>query len=342
MTDYKKIHGYNVRDYTTDPSNILTGQVWFDKTNIAVQFQAEGAGAWSTGTAYNNARKGATSAGNRTSALIAGGGTGGTSGDDHSAQTETWNGTSWTEVADLNQRRNSNTGVGADSTQALSLGGGAPGIPIGDNAGVLVESWNGSSWTELADLSQNKGEAATIGEYEDALCVGGNNPGIAQNEKWNGSSWTELADLNQGRGNAIGTGTTSTSGIVSGGFISPSPGSLWTDKVETWNGSSWTEVNDLNTGRAGLGGGGSATATVVFGGRYDGNPNVNHTETWNGTSWTEVNNLSTAREKPFYSQHGSSTQNMAIGGAEGPLDEMITTVEDWDDPTLSVKTVSTD
>ena len=49
MSEYKTIHGVKIRDYTTDPDNLITGQVWFDKTNKVLQFQAEGAGSWATG-----------------------------------------------------------------------------------------------------------------------------------------------------------------------------------------------------------------------------------------------------------------------------------------------------
>ena len=56
MADYKTIHGTLVRSYTTDPDNLITGQVWYDKTNKVLQFQAEAAGAWATGGNLNTAR----------------------------------------------------------------------------------------------------------------------------------------------------------------------------------------------------------------------------------------------------------------------------------------------
>ena len=294
-------------------------------------------GAWATGTSYNSARNSAASSGTTTAALIAGGAPGNPSAN-YSGKTEIWNGTAWTETNDLVQQRNAIRGVGANSTLALAMGGGAPGLPVGDTG--LVEQWNGTSWTEKADLSTDKAEVATIGVYDDALCVGGNNPGIAQNEKWNGSTWTELADLNQNRGNAVGAGASSTAGIVFGGFISPSPPEYWTEKVEIWNGTSWTETANLNQKRSGAGASGNATSSVVFAGRYDGNPVNALVEEWNGVSFSETTNLSTARSQPMYAQQGSATDSFAVGGAVGPLDSMTTAVENWSGSSNLIKVLT--
>ena len=70
MADYKTIHGTLVRSYTTDPDNLIQGQVWYDKTNKVLQFQAAGAGAWSTAANLNTARTQAGAAGNATAALV--------------------------------------------------------------------------------------------------------------------------------------------------------------------------------------------------------------------------------------------------------------------------------
>ena len=72
MADYKTIHGINVRDYTTDPDTLITGQVWYDTTNKVLQFQATGAGAWSTTNNLNTARDQIAGAGTTTSGLVFG------------------------------------------------------------------------------------------------------------------------------------------------------------------------------------------------------------------------------------------------------------------------------
>ena len=47
-----------------------------------------------------------------------------------------WNGTSWTELADLNTARAGGSGLGATSTAALQVGGGPP-------VNLITESWDG-------------------------------------------------------------------------------------------------------------------------------------------------------------------------------------------------------
>ena len=64
------------------------------------------------------------------------------------AITESWNGTSWTEVNDLNTARYVLGGSGS-STSALAFGG--DGAPAGYEANT--ESWNGTCWTEVNDIN---------------------------------------------------------------------------------------------------------------------------------------------------------------------------------------------
>ena len=55
--------------------------------------------------------------------------------------TETWNGTSWTEVNNLNSGR-STMGAAGIITSAICAGGNTPDT-------VNVETWNGTNWTEV-------------------------------------------------------------------------------------------------------------------------------------------------------------------------------------------------
>jgi hypothetical protein len=49
--------------------------------------------------------------------------------------TESWNGTSWTEVNDLNSGRYQLAGAGTDNTSALAFGGASPSF-------AATEEWN--------------------------------------------------------------------------------------------------------------------------------------------------------------------------------------------------------
>ena len=157
MADYKTIHGVNLRDYTTDPDTLIEGQVWYDKTNKVVQFfhdAVTSAGAWRTGVSVNTARRGLGSNGTYTSSLMYGGYDSGYTG-----KTESWNGSAWTEVADLTNIRNGNTGAGVSNTSALSIGGYSSTLLYNGT----TETWDGSSWTEVADLNQSRSASAGTG-----------------------------------------------------------------------------------------------------------------------------------------------------------------------------------
>ena len=165
MADYKTIHGTTIKSYTTDPDNIIEGQVWYDKTNKILQYQIPNLlSSWRTGGNLNTGRKDTVAgAGIQTAAVVFGGSTPPVTG-----KTETYNGTSFTEVADLNSARNALGGVGT-STSALGFGG----EPVPGN-GNKTESWNGTSWAVVATLGTARKLAGGAGEdNESALAFGG-------------------------------------------------------------------------------------------------------------------------------------------------------------------------
>jgi hypothetical protein len=176
--------------------------------------------------------------GSQTAALCIAGG----EAPNFTAAVEKWNGTSWTEVGDLNLARGYAPGSSGTTTAALCFGG-ACDTPSPNVMTALTESWNGASWTEVNDLNTARKNGAGAGVQPSTLYAGGwSAPGTAAldvNELWNGTSWTESSELNTGRNGLGGTGDTNTSVLVFGG--SPPE----TNKTESWNGTSWTEVADL-------------------------------------------------------------------------------------------------
>ena len=91
-------------------------------------------------------------------------------------EAELWNGSSWTEVADLNTARRGSSGSG-DSSSALAMGGVTT---------AVVESWNGSSWTEVADLATARGDSSSShgAGNTTALYFAGKNPTVVNTEEW--------------------------------------------------------------------------------------------------------------------------------------------------------------
>ena len=202
---------------------------------------------------------------------------------------ESYNGSSFSEETDLNNARQAAGATGASSTAGIVVGGttgvASPPDVTGNNN---VEIWNGSAWTEIAEINTARYNLKALGATcpaPTAVVAGGENSGNKNTavEQYNGSSWTEVEDLNTARSAGQGAGTTTSSGIYFGGEGPASGGYVVYAQTENWNGSSWTEVNDMVTARYMMSlGTGSSSSAIVTGGR---NPGYNGlTEIWSAPS----------------------------------------------------------
>ena len=103
--------------------------------------------------------------------------------------TENWNGTSWTEVNNLNTSGYAmgSSGQGTN-TSALAFGRYKPGTS--PDIKSVTEDWNGVSWQEVADLNTARYALGSAGTATNALAFGGKtSPGdVAATEEWNGST----------------------------------------------------------------------------------------------------------------------------------------------------------
>jgi len=308
--------------------------------------------SWTEVADLSTARRSGSSGGTATSAIIGGGSTSGSS-PGHVATTEEWafsgipptapaagysdaivgqmyyNSTSgqfkaiksggaplgtWSSGGNLNLAGDSFAGYGTKTATGKAGGRTTPGpSPALTTSVATHEQYNGTSWTEVGDLNQQRWLAEASGIQTSAIIYGGANPGSAtpvlNTETWNGSSWTEVADLATARRSFGGAGIASTAALAYGGRM----GSSYPANTESWNGSSWSEVNNLNEARAYTTGGGTHTDAILVGG-YDGSSDVGSFEQWDGTSWTEAADLNTARQT---TSSGTTTQAMAFAGS-GP------------------------
>ena len=118
MTTYKVLKGTNIQAVSSDPSNPIEGQVWYNTTdNVTKGRGATTAGSWSSGGNLNTGRRAFGGAGTQTSALAFGG----TDAPGITGKTESYDGTSWTEGNDLNQIRHYETKEVKDSFGRLIL-----------------------------------------------------------------------------------------------------------------------------------------------------------------------------------------------------------------------------
>jgi len=321
--------GFDVQNFSADQTSV--GQIYYNSASGSFKAVKSGGapiGSWSSGGALNTVRQQLGGAGESNAAALA---FGGDSGSGQLTVCEKYNGSTWTEVADLASARSNNAGFGT-STAAISAGG-----RNGDTALNLVESWNGSSWSEIAEINTGRYGASGVGTTTSGLVFGGqpdSGGGQAVTESWNGSAWTEVSDLNTARGKLGKLGTSNSSALAAGGGNGP-PGTGQRSETEVWDGSSWTEVAEINTARGSLyTGSGTATDGIIFSG---GEPTPSaKTESWNGSSWTEVADLAAARNSMA---SGSLSSSSAIGFGGGP--SVTGATEEWTAAAFEVKTLTT-
>ena len=304
MATYKEIKGATIQTRDSDP--VIGGVA---------------GGSFSSGGNLNTPRGNAGASGLQTAALYFGGD--GPAGP-AIANTEQYDGSSWTEVNDLNVARGqqffSNQGT---QTAALS----ATGSPVQTS----VESWNGSSWTETTDLNTARRNGASLGTQTAMVGTGGWNGSayVTLTEIWNGSSWTETGDCPDAKFVSRGGGGTTTAGIIAGSYPNGD-----VDSSQTWDGSTWTDGPNINTGRSGIAFSAASQSSALGHGGGVGTPQAAQTKTefFDGTSWTELADLATASQQGGGA--GSSVLGIHMGGYPG-----VSATEEWT-VTLANKTIT--
>jgi len=329
MTTYKGIRGQTIRTIAGDPSTLITGDIWYDSVAKKIQGAKIAAGAWATGGNLSTGRSyGAAAGGHTTALLIAGYHL--PSGDAPTPVNivENYNGTAWTEVADITTATRRLQGFGTQ-TAALAAGGLAPG------AVTSVEEFNGTGWAEGGDLPAARSAGGGFGTQTAGLVFGGP-PALVTSQEYNGTAWTAGGNMGTGRQDyCAGAYGSQTAGLAAGG----QDGTAVTVNCETYDGSSWSEVANLNVADVQGAGGGTSTSALLAGGQIA--PQAT-TEEWDATSWTEVADISTAR---YGTQGAGSNPSVStgtsdailIGGYTSPLLNRVHT-EEWSGPAAAAVT----
>jgi hypothetical protein len=186
--------------------------------------------------------------------------------------TELWNGTSWTEVNNVNTGRfSTGGGIGTQTAGLIAPGSTVP--TLIDS----VESWDGTNWTAVTTYPGSAKEGIMLfGTNTSAIFAGGyGGPSPRGGDtlykdavfEWNGSTFSAETNLPTIRGGGAGVGTT-TDGLVSGGWEGSVPAGGTVTNTTHYNGTTWTELNNLATAAQGWGSskGGTTSDTIVFGG----------------------------------------------------------------------------
>jgi hypothetical protein len=293
------------------------GMLWFNSTSQTLKGYGASipAGTWASGGNVNTGRMsmGTSGQGTQNASIFFGGNV-----PPYTAATESYNGTAWTEVNDLNTARRELAGFGTQ-TASIAVNGET-------TANVSnVESWNGTSWTEIAENTVTRRRPAGAGLQTAGMIFGGySTTTTGDTELFDGSTWTEVNNLNTARDSLSGTGASSSSAIAFNGNLHP--GTI-SNTVETWDGTSWTEVAEVNTVRITAAGAGIQTSALYMGGN-NGPTAYANTEYYNGTTWTEVADLALAVRGQMAS--GSTSAALSATGYNLPsAPSYVISTEEW-------------
>ena len=244
-----------------------------------------------------------------------------------------WAGT-WASGNNLNTARHQLAGAGIQ-TASLAIGGSTP--DSSTSFLDVVETYNGTSWTEITEINTARSLMGAGGTNTSAIIAGGTTTALSTNEvnnveSYNGTSWTETTEINTARNRLGAAGPASTAVLIYGGKVPPhSPTSATsTDVVEKWNGASWTEVNELNSGRYSMASFGTSTSAIAAAGARNPPPGqVAFVESWNGSAWSETSDVTSSNKTDLAGAGASNTSGIIFGG-ENPGPAAIANTESWD------------
>lgn len=305
MSTYRGTFGQKIQYLSSDPANLVEGQIWYNSTSNTLKV-AESiviTASWATGDNINTGRNfmGGANQAPQTSTVIYMGDT----GPARVNNTEEYNGSAWTNQTGSSVGRSA---LGSTGIQTAAVGW------CGYSGGgrTDVEEYNGSSWTSGTSYpgSARYFDGGGTGLQTAALSFGAN--GTNEVYEYTTGTWTSQTGTPTTLTYAGGFGT-QTSSICAGGNVG-----LTT--ALSYNGSAWSSENSLNTGRQRHGHAGNSTsAGVVFGGSNDpGSDNeLTATEDWDGTSWTSSANLNLKRDG-FANGCGTATGALAAAGSFHP------------------------
>ena len=280
MATYIDIHGNNIPMRSSDPSNPIVGEMWYNTTTNVLKGQIfNTSGSFATSGNLNVGRYalgnfGTPAAGNAINGNTHPVGAPNTASNSH----ESYDGSTWTS---LTNTPFAVTFFASSGTSTAGIGGGG-GQPAGSYQSACY-TWGGSSWTSITALpSPGKEGGNMFGTQTACVFYGGGTSGPATPAYPNaafegdGSSWTSGPNLpGSNYYGSVCTGT-QTAAISIGGASPPS------NKVEILSGSTWTSATAVPiTAPNGTGNGVGTSTAAIYG-------QGTSVAFWDGSSWKLV------------------------------------------------------
>ena len=324
MATYRSIVGQKIKKVTSDPSNPIEGQMWYNSTSGTLKVRLTAPGTWASSNTFPDSRRAGYSTGTQTASIYAGGYTSGTVDT-----TKSYNGTSWSSGPTFYESKFLG-GTAGTQTAAITFCGNGPAGANRNTAGA----WNGSSWTSGPTVPVGNQGNIGFGTSTAAVTCGGSADYDFTGE-WDGSSWTAVNNLNTDRYTSNGAGTL-TAGLASGGQDSPGT-ALSTSS--SYDGTNWTAGSALTEAKRSMYGMNLASAGVsgalLVGGR-DSSSVTTNCQIFDGTSYSNTGVLGTGRDTNV---SGNSTSGLASAGYNGSAN--VNNTEEFTGPFLDSKTVTT-
>ena len=337
MATFKQIRGQTIKKYTTNPTNPLVGQMWYNNTTGTLKVYRNLGAAWASGPSINNLaqqRQAMSPQIANTSAILAGGIGPGVTPPSYGVEVEEWNGTAWSPETAMGTGRRA-FGSSSQTATASVVFGGNPTMST-------TEEWGGSSWTATGSLTLARQYLAGFGSQTSAVAAGGYSPAappgyaVTSVEEYNGSTWSAGTVLPTAEFGGKGLGVSETAGFVLYP-IAASP----TAVTKQYDGTSWTDAGTLNTLRDGPGLAGITTAAIAFGGVSPAPADTDVTEEYDGSAWTTTSATLATATGANVGGFGSSTSAIRASGTGPPGGAYLSATEEYTNPLITIQTVTT-
>jgi len=297
MTTYREIVGKKIKKVTSDPSDSIDGQMWYNSTTGAIRGLALNEG-WSSAPNLGTAAYTAGSFGIQTAGVRVGG----TASGSNLANVEHYNGSGWSSATAFPAAIASGSGAGTQ-TAGLIMGGRSP------SRTTNAFKYNGTSWTAANSIPTAADNIASCGNETQNNVIGAigrtnssGNAGTNTTLTFDGTNFASGPNINVTRMfNTVSGAGTGTAGLIVGGFIDPSPNAM--TNCEEYDGSSWSNTDTLDTGTGFATAWGTQTNAVT----QTNASNYVGAEAYNGTSWSSLPNIGVSSPGGLYGIAAGST-----------------------------------
>jgi len=295
MATYKDIQGSNIPIRSSDPSNPILGEIWYNTTSGTLKGLIYNTAAFATGGTYSeNARQVSQATTSATSGL-AFAGCNVVPGAGRTTESNKYDGTSWTATPAV---PTGTSGVGFGTPTAAILGG--------DNPGPFdaAYSWNDTSWTTINPMASfNRTNSGAWGTQTAGMIAGGEpgSPSATSSREFDGTCFSAGPNTNVSMaGGGSGGGGASTGAILAG---NPST------QFEEFSGTAFTASTAIPTQNAYGFSAGSDQDNFLSMGNLPGGSLL-----WNGSSWTTSATLNSVRGSGAPNSGGTVTSAIVVGG----------------------------